>query len=171
MIIFNFKSLATSDLPLLFEWLALPHVAQWWREIKDYKKFAEKYGQWIEIDDVGSYIIMHENQPIGFVGWAETATDPIRKEAYPERTYGMDVFIADLDYLGKGYAAELIKQFIHKIIMPMNPSKIIIDPELTNERAIHVYEKVGFKKTKIVQGTDGTRLVTAQLMELDLHNS
>ena len=50
----------------------------------------------------------------------------------------------------------------------MKPVKIIVDPEITNERAIHVYEKVGFKKTMIVEETDGSKMVTAQLMEMDI---
>lgn len=60
-----------------------------------------------------------------------------------------------------------IKQFINEIITPMNPALIIVDPEATNKLAIHVYEKAGFKKTKLVEATDGSQLVIAQLMELD----
>ena len=104
---FTFKKLEEADLQMLFRWLSLPHVAQWWRETSD--------------------------------------------------------------YLGKGYGQTIIKQFIDDIIMPMKPAKIIVDPEIINERAIHVYEKVGFKKKKIVETTDGTKMVTAQLMELDLN--
>ena len=165
---FTFKPLTESDLPLLFEWLALPHVAEWWRETRDYKKFANKYRKWIEVDDVGPFIIYHQDTPIGYISWSNTATDPMRPENYPERTYGIDLFIADTNYIGKGYGSELIKQFIKQIIMPMKPVKIITDPEIANVRAIHVYEKVGFKKRKIVQATDGTQMVTAQLMELDV---
>lgn len=43
----------------------------------------------------------------------------------------------------------------------------MIDLEFTNVRAIHVYEKAGFKKTYVAQVTDGTKMVTAQFMELD----
>ncbi len=167
MITFQFKPLQESDLPLLFDWLALPHVSAWWRETRDYKKFTDKYRNYIPRDDVGPFIMYHQEKSIGYISWHDVATDPTRPEKFPERTYGMDLFIADFDYLGKGYGPVLIKQFIKQIIMPMNPTKIIIDPEITNTRAIRVYEKVGFKKTKVVQATDGTKMVTAQLMELD----
>jgi len=49
--------------------------------------------------------------------------------------------------------------------------KIITDRKKTNTRSIHVFEKVGFKKTVIVQATDGTKMVTAQLMEMDKGNN
>ena len=167
MITLDFKPLQETDLPLLFSWLALPHVATWWRETRDYEKFAAKYREYIAIDDVGPFIIYHHQTPIGYISWADTATDPTRPEQHPAGTYGMDLFIANLDYLGKGYGVTLIKQFLQTILMPKHPFKIIIDPEITNVRAIHVYERVGFKKTAIVQTTDGTTLITAQLMELD----
>ncbi len=44
---FKFRPLKKSDLPCLFAWLSLPHVAQWWREVRDYKSVADKYGRWI----------------------------------------------------------------------------------------------------------------------------
>ncbi len=131
------------------------------------EKFVDKYSKWIDADDIGQFIVYHEDKPSCYISWSDVATDPIRKETYPERTYGIDLFIADLGYIGKGYGPELIKQFIKQIIMPMKPTKIIVDPEITNLQAIRAYEKVGFKKTQVGQATDGTKMVTAQLMELD----
>lgn len=165
---FNFKPLKKSDLPQLFQWLSLPHVVAWWREQKDWNVFEKKYGHYIEIDEVGPFFIFHEQKPIGYISWNETASDPIRTESYPQGTYGFDMFIADLDYVGKGYGPQIIKQFIKEILVPKNAVKVIIDPEIINTRAIRAYEKAGFKKTKIVQATDGTQQVAAQLMELDL---
>jgi aminoglycoside 6'-N-acetyltransferase len=167
MITFKFKPLEILNFPLIFEWLSIPHVAQWWRESKDWEEFSDKYTKWIESEEVGPFMVYHEDKPIGYIQWYDVATDPIRKESYPERTYGIDLFIADLAYVGKGYGAVLITQFIKKIVMPLKPNLIITDPEITNLRAIHVYEKVGFRKTRIVEATDGTNLVTAQLMELE----
>lgn len=169
-ITFTFQPLKESDLPLLFEWLALPRVGAWWRESRDWKTFQEKYTKkFINVNDVGSFIAYHKSKPIGYIQWYDVAQCPIRNEQYPERTFGIDLFIADANYIGKGYGPLLMKQFIQAKIMPKNPSKIITDPEITNTQAIRAYEKVGFKKTRIVQATDGTKLVIAQLMELDPH--
>jgi adenylate kinase family enzyme/ribosomal protein S18 acetylase RimI-like enzyme len=167
---FIFKPLKETDLPLLFAWLSVPHVAAWWRESRDWQTFAEKYKtKFIQDKTVGAFVVNHEAKPIGYIQWATIENDPIRTEQYPERTFGIDVFIADINYIGKGYGPLLMKQFIIEKIMPQKPNKIITDPEITNVQAIRAYEKVGFKKTKIVQATDGTKLVTAQLMELEPH--
>jgi aminoglycoside 6'-N-acetyltransferase len=90
------------------------------------------------------------------------------EEDLPKNIYGFDLFIADLDYLGKGYGARIIQQFVNEIIMPLKSEKIIVDPEVGNNKAIHVYEKTGFRKTKIVDSIDATQKVKAQLMELDV---
>jgi len=55
----------------------------------------------------------------------------------------LDLFICDLNYLGKGIAVSMIQQFL--ISQFPNVKRVLIDPEATNKRAIHVYQKVGFK--------------------------
>jgi aminoglycoside 6'-N-acetyltransferase len=168
MITVNFKDLKKSDLQRVFEWLALPHIAQWWRESRDFVIFSTKYKEKISADYMGQYIIEHEGTPIGYVQWSQVATHSNREVHGPLRTYGFDIFIADLDYVGKGYGTQIILQFINSVLMPLHPNKIITDPEITNIRAIRAYEKAGFRKTKVCQTTDGTKLVTAQIMELEV---
>lgn len=51
--------------------------------------------------------------------------------------------LCDPNYIGKGRAATMIRDFL--LIQFSNVKKVLIDPEATNTRAIHVYEKVGFK--------------------------
>ncbi len=55
----------------------------------------------------------------------------------------LDVFICDPNYLGKGLAVPMIQKFL--IDHFSHVKKVLIDPEATNSRAIHVYKKVGFK--------------------------
>ena len=165
---FNFKPLNNHQLPLLFDWLSFLHVSAWWRESRDYKTFRAKYEKKIIDPTIGQFLIYHNTKPIGFISWYDASICPIRTESFPRSTYGIDLFIADLEYVGKGYGQQIIKQFIDEIIMPMKPAKIITDPEITNTRSIHVFEKVGFKKTKVVEATDGSKMVTAQLMEMDI---
>lgn len=165
---FNFQSLQKKDLPLLFEWLGLPHVTEWWRESREYETFHAKYAKWLIDPTIGQFLICHNTKPIGFISWYNAAHCPIRPEPFPNPTFGIDLFIADLEYIGKGYGQTITKQFISEILMPMKPKKIITDPEITNTRSIHVFEKVGFKKTRVVETTDGTQMVKAQLMEIDI---
>lgn len=54
----------------------------------------------------------------------------------------LDIFIGNTDYLGKGIAATTIQTFLSCYFSDV--AEIFIDPEKTNTKAIHVYQKVGF---------------------------
>ena len=55
----------------------------------------------------------------------------------------LDIFICDSEYLGKGLATQIIKEFLLSQFSDI--SEVFIDPEQGNKRAIHVYQKVGFQ--------------------------
>ena len=55
----------------------------------------------------------------------------------------LDLFICDVDYLGKGISVPMIRKFL--VTHFSEVKRVLIDPEMTNTRAIHVYQKVGFK--------------------------
>lgn len=56
----------------------------------------------------------------------------------------LDLLIGEEKYLGRGLATGVVKGFIQSVLS--DSDIIFIDPEASNTKAIHVYEKVGFKK-------------------------
>ena len=79
------------------------------------------------------WIGYHKDTPFAFL---------ITSPEGPDATT-LDLFICDLNYLGKGLAVPMIREFLTSQFP--NVKKVLIDPEATNTRAIHVYQKVGFK--------------------------
>lgn len=57
--------------------------------------------------------------------------------------------ICDFKYQEKGYGTKAIKMLIKYLFNYMQVKKVILDTNLKNTRAQHVYEKLGFKKTTI----------------------
>lgn len=57
--------------------------------------------------------------------------------------------ICDFDYQEKGYGTKVLKMLIRYLFKEMKAKKIILDTNLNNTRAQHVYEKIGFKKIGI----------------------
>jgi RimJ/RimL family protein N-acetyltransferase len=55
----------------------------------------------------------------------------------------LDIFIGDTEYVGKGLASTVIKEFL--LSQFSDVSEVFIDPEKDNVRAVHVYQKVGFR--------------------------
>lgn len=57
---------------------------------------------------------------------------------------GMDI---DKEYRGKGLSKEIYKLVLDKLFQVYNMDTIYLEVLATNERAIHIYDKLGFVKT------------------------
>lgn len=57
--------------------------------------------------------------------------------------------ICDFSYQEKGYGTKAIKMLINYLFQDRDVDKIVLDTNLNNTRAQHVYEKIGFKKVKV----------------------
>lgn len=57
--------------------------------------------------------------------------------------------ICDFSYQEKGYGSKALKMLMNYLFIEMKVDKIILDTNLNNTRAQHVYEKIGFKKTAV----------------------
>ena len=130
---FTFKHVEAKDRPLVHEWLVQPHVAEWihgvglQNTINGLEKFFQGESNtiyWIGYD---------KDIPFAFL-----ITSPEGNDATT-----LDLFICDLNYLGKGIAVPMIQEFL--LSQFPDVKRVLIDPEATNERAIHVYKKVGFR--------------------------
>ena len=55
----------------------------------------------------------------------------------------LDIFVGDTEFLGKGLASVVIRDFLLSQFSDI--SEVFIDPEKSNHRAIHVYQKTGFR--------------------------
>lgn len=57
--------------------------------------------------------------------------------------------ICDFEYQEKGYGTKVLKMLIRYLFKEMKVKKIILDTNLNNTRAQHVYEKIGFIKVGV----------------------
>lgn len=139
---FHFKPVAPEYRSLVHSWLALPHVAQWF------------YGQGLEntlkhLDEflAGSsfaqyWLAFDKDHPVAF--FITSAADEKLKRWRAEEgdAITLDMLIGDIDYLGKSLSPILIREFL--LSQFPHVKEVLIDPEATNTRAVHVYQKVGF---------------------------
>ena len=84
-------------------------------------------------------IIELDNEPVGEMSYRTP------KEKMAE----IGIKICDTNQQNKGYGTEYLKMLMKHIFMSMEYNRIILDTNLKNERAQHVYEKLGFRKTRI----------------------
>ncbi|MBA3816070.1 MAG: GNAT family N-acetyltransferase [Parachlamydiaceae bacterium] len=130
---FIFKPMEVKDRPLVHKWLVQPYIAEWIHGIglQNTLNGLEKFFQ--GESDTTYWIGYDKDIPLAFL-----ITSPEGNDATT-----LDLFICDLNYLGKGIAVPMIQEFL--LSQFPNVKRVLIDPEATNKRAIHVYQKVGFK--------------------------
>jgi RimJ/RimL family protein N-acetyltransferase len=134
-VIFHFSPVKSSQRTLLHEWFEQPHIKEWIHGIglQNTLNGLEKFFQ--DESSTTYWIGYDKDIPFAFL-----ITSPEGEDAIT-----LDLFICDLNYLGKGLAMPMIRKFLTDHFSHLK--KILIDPEATNSRAIHVYKKVGFKIT------------------------
>lgn len=130
---FTFKPLEVKDRSLVHQWLVQPHIAEWIHGTGLHNTL-NGLEQFFQGESTTTYWIGYDKD----IPFAFLITSPERNDATT-----LDLFICDLDYLGKGIAVSMIQEFL--ISEFSNIKRVLIDPEATNKRAIHVYQKVGFK--------------------------
>jgi RimJ/RimL family protein N-acetyltransferase len=78
----------------------------------------------------------------------------------------LDIFIGNTEYLGKGLASAVIKEFLLSEFSDV--SEVFIDPEKNNIRATHVYQKIGFRV--VGEFIAPWHPVPHHIMKLDMRN-
>lgn len=126
-----------------------PSVARWWGPT-DPTIVAE---EWLdhEADDM-VFVIELDGVVVGSIQYAEE-TDPDYRHA------GIDLFLATA-VQGQGVGPDAIRTVMRYLIEVRGHHRLTIDPSAANERAIHVYSKLGFRPVGIQRryerGPDGT---------------
>lgn len=66
-----------------------------------------------------------------------------------DNTAEIGIKICDFSYQEKGYGTKALKSLIGFLFAEMKVQKIILDTNINNLRAQHVYEKIGFIRTSV----------------------
>lgn len=136
-----------ADVERLAAILAEPSVAPWWTLAPD---GAAK--DWLADGDQVTFAIEREGRVIGSIQFSEV-------DEADYRSAGLDLFLAT-DAQGLGYGTDAVRTLARFLIQVRGHRRLTIDPAAANERAIHVYGKVGFRPVGVMRsyerGSDGT---------------
>lgn len=154
----SFRMFAGDDLELLVKWISRPHVQRWWRESAAMKSVKKKYGGRLIGDDPTTvFIILSDKKPIGMIQSYYINDYPEHARLIKlDHAVGVDLFIGELDFIGKGYGPAILSGFIKIIRHRYRKAECIVaDPEVANMASIRSFKKAGFKKGDIVPGEHG----------------
>jgi aminoglycoside 6'-N-acetyltransferase len=126
---------------LLTSWLVQPHWREWWSDPAE--ELATIYA--LEQGEHLPFIACVNDEPIAYIQCWWPAQHPdvpwVREMAITER--GIDISIGDAANLGKGLGTQIIKHFAAKLFAE-GATRLVIDPDKNNGRAIAAYMKAGF---------------------------
>lgn len=153
----TFSRLKEQDLPLMHRWLNTLHVVQWYE--KKETKFDEvekKYMPRITGQEpTKPFLIEINGIPIGYIQEYYVDDDPEIKPYIKGKCVGLDLFIGEESYLGKGLGSRILKEFMDQVVFQEEGIEgCIVDPSPANKRMIRVNEKAGFKYLVTTTGSD-----------------
>ena len=142
------------DYEVMTKWLNTPEVLEYYGDIQSpfsLEQIIEKYEPRIKgVSQITPYIAQLNTIPIGFMQRYRVLEKDQLAFGYQNNQiiYGMDMFIGEPTLFGKGYGTQMLIKFVIDLFETTDAEIIILDPEITNERAIRCYEKCGFVKVK-----------------------
>lgn len=171
----TFTPLSKSYFPLLLKWLEMPHVKAWWDKeiIYTLELVKEKFSSHIHNIPISNdvtkltyvYIIEIDTTPIGYIqsynvsAYAEE--NKLNNKLIPKNCCGIDIFIGEPNFLNKGLASQILQTFWHNILRE-HFDYCLVDPDTNNTKAIHVYEKAGFKILPELQTREKTWMMKSK---------
>jgi aminoglycoside 6'-N-acetyltransferase len=137
----EFVPLHESHRELLLRWLSTPHAQEWWGEPDAELRLSYA----VEDGEHEPYIACVDGVPIAYIQawWPTKHPDYPWQHGMTATTRGIDITIGDEHNLGKGYGPLIIKHFCAKLFAE-GATRLIIDPDKTNTRAVNAYLKAGF---------------------------
>lgn len=140
--IYGFRSMTAEDLALVNDWIAQPHVAEWWIDasgesdpMQEDDLIEPDFNTWIVSLDGRPFAYMQDYSPHLYPGHHFFDR--------PDGTRGVDQIIGDPDMINRGHGSALVRQQVERLFA-MGAPVVVTDPHPKNARAIRAYEKAGF---------------------------
>lgn len=149
----RFRPLDHPDLPLLFEWLRRPHVAEWWQDVpRDLAAIKAEYGKCIDGDDPTElFVVLVNGRPVGMIQRYLIADEPDWWPAFDgivdvSNAAGIDYLLGEIDAVGEGVGSAMIASFVPLVFAWRPVDSIVVTVQQANVASWRVLEKAGFRR-------------------------
>lgn len=141
------------DLAQVAEWLAEPHVQQWWRDPDAPRQVREKYLPRIRGDErTEMFIMTADGADAGFVQRYRISDHPTWAAALRRAgldlapAAGIDYVIGDRRFVGRGVGSAAVQQFSGLLFDDYaDVEYVIVTPQASNRASCRVLEKAGYQ--------------------------
>lgn len=151
----SLRPLTRDDRPRVHRWLNDPAVMPFWSGLDRPLSEPESI-EWVERFlregvSLRCLIIETPERPVGFI---EVSRQP------GDRNYGhlaeIDVCIGEPSEWERGYGSAALSALLRWLFTDAGIQRAFLQPRVSNKRALHVYEKVGFRREGVLRRADYT---------------
>lgn len=148
------------DVEMLHSWMHREHVIPFWKlniSLADYKIHLQNF-----LQDDHQTLLIGELDGVPMSYWESYwVKDDIIGNYYAcdEYDQGIHLLIGPSEFLGKGFIYPLLMTILNKKFQVSETQTIIAEPDVRNEKMIHVFKKCGFQPIKEVELPDKTGLL------------
>ena len=149
----------------MHRWLHNPVVARWYGTGPDYAAVERKYAPRIAGETpVAPYVIVYGNQPIGYLQTYRIADYPAYARSIgvvdAPGAWGVDLFIGEDRYRGRGLGASALRAFTKQIVFAhCGATACLIGPHPDNAVALRAYTRAGFHYVRSIAADDSSEPV------------
>lgn len=134
------------DLGRLHAWLNSDHVLPYWQLNDPLPVFRKRLAEKLADGHMTPYVGCLNHVPMSYWESYWAADDALANyyDAEPA-DQGIHLLIGPTEYLGEGFAIPLLRAMTAFQLRHRETERIVTEPDARNERAIHVFEQVGFE--------------------------
>ena len=149
----TFRPLSGGDLPKLAEWLAAPHVKEWWAEPDDLAAVKSRYLPMIDGPDrTEGFIVLFGSLPIGYIQRYRFVDEPewrrtVAAAVDARHAGGIDYLIGEVAMVGRGIGSEVIRTFAAGLWESCaDIAVVVVAVQQLNLASWHALENAGFTR-------------------------
>lgn len=143
----GFRPATMADLERLHAWLNHEHVLPYWQLDDPLPVFRETLREKLDDDDhLTPYVGCLDGVPMSYFESYWAADDVLADHCDPDPAdRGVHLLIGPPEFLGHGYAAPLLRTMTALQLRHPETDRVWTEPDVRNDRVIHVFEQVGFE--------------------------
>ena len=134
------RPVTEEDVPFLLRWLQDPEVVEFYGDAPASLEACRADYLEPDVNPCWRFVIEWRGRGVGEIQYYH----PYAGEEY-EWDAGIDIFIGEPDARGHGVGIESVRVLLGYLFEVKGVHRVSIDPEVGNLRAIHVYERAGFR--------------------------
>ncbi len=143
------------DYRLLQRWLADPRVLEWYEgrdQVFTLERLRAEWAPAVQHDEwVWPFVIEAGGRPVGYLQVVHVlpyATE-YAIDGDASHTWAIDLFVGEPEVWGRGVGTAAVRAGVAETLR-RGADRVVIDPRVVNHRAVHVYEKIGFRTVKVL---------------------